>query len=125
MSSILKKTSTKVALVFVALALLVGVTWAVVANLPSNKVTVITDAKKQLTEISYHGKDGQTALALLKNHATVETKKYSFGEMVTSVNGSTGNGSKYWMYYVNDKEATVGAGTYETKSTDTITWRLK
>ncbi len=99
--------------------------WAYVANLPSHKVSVVTNAQHQITQLSYRGQNGQNALALLKKHATVKTKHYSFGDMVMSIDGVTGNGPKYWTFYINGKEAKVGAGAYSTKSTDTIMWRLQ
>ena len=99
--------------------------WAYTANLPSHKVAVITNAQHQVTQLSYHGVNGQTALALLKKHAVVATKHYSFGDMVASINGTEGAGPKYWTFYINGKEASVGAGTYITKSTDTLSWRLQ
>jgi len=99
--------------------------WAYVANLPSHKVVVVTNAQHQLTQLSYQGVNGQTALALLKKHAVVQTKHYSFGDMVSSINGTEGSGPKYWTFYINGKEASVGASTYITKSTDTLSWRLQ
>ena len=99
--------------------------WAYTANSPSHKVSVVTNAQHQVTQLSYRGQAGQTALALLQKHATVQTKHYSFGDMVASINGTKGTGPKYWTFYINSKEASVGAGTYVTKSTDTLSWKLQ
>ena len=99
--------------------------WAYIANSPSHKVDVVTNAQHQLTQLSYKGQSGQNALALLKKHATVATKHYSFGDMVTSVNGVNGTGPKYWTFYINGKMAEVGAGSYVTKNGDTLMWRLQ
>lgn len=99
--------------------------WAYVANSPGHKVTAVTNAQHQLTQLSYKGQSGQNALALLKKHATVTVKHYSFGDMVTSVNGVNGTGPKYWTFYINGKMAEVGASSYTTKSTDTLMWRLQ
>jgi len=99
--------------------------WAYVANSPSYKVAAVTNAQHQLTQLSYHGQAGQNALALLKKHATVQTKHYSFGDLVMSINDSKGTGPKYWTFYINGKQASVGAGSYTTKSTDTLTWKLQ
>ena len=99
--------------------------WAYVGNLPSHKVSLTTNTAHQLTQISYKGQNGVNALALLKKHATITTKHYSFGDMVTSIDGSSGNGPKYWTFYVNGKEASVGAGSYVSKTTDNITWKLQ
>ena len=99
--------------------------WAYVANLPSHKVDTVTNVTHQTTQISYQGQNGMNALALLKKHAAVTTKHYSFGDMVTSINGTSGNGPKYWTFYLNGKEAGVGAEAYVTKNSDHITWRLQ
>lgn len=96
----------------------------------SNKSTTNTSQSTvakpvQTTSISYKGEDGQNALALLKKHAQVQTKTSSLGDYVTSVNGNDGGGSKYWMFYVNGQESQVGAGTYVTKNSDQIQWKLQ
>jgi hypothetical protein len=88
-------------------------------------VHTVNNAQHQLTQISYSGKTGTNAFVLLKSHATVESKHYSFGDLVTSINGVAGNGPKYWTFYVNGKEASVGASAYVTKNGDTITWKLQ
>jgi len=108
----------------VALAIGLGA-WAHVVNSPSHQVQTVINAQHQLTQISYHGQAGQDALALLKKHATVQTKHYSFGDLVTSISGVKGAGPKYWTFYVNGKMAQVGAGSYATKSTDTLMWKLQ
>ena len=99
--------------------------WAYVANSPSHKVDVVTNVQHQITQLSYKGQAGQNALTLLKKHATIATKHYSFGDMVTSIDGMKGAGPKYWTFYVNGKMAEVGAGSYVTKAGDTLMWRLQ
>ena len=99
--------------------------WAYIANSPSHKVETTRNSQQQTTYIKYQGQAGVNALALLKKHASVITKHYSFGDQVTAINGSTGNGPKYWTFYVNGKEASVGAGAYVTKTSDSISWKLQ
>jgi hypothetical protein len=108
----------------VAVVLLGGgaVTYMTAAH---NSVQTVSNAQHQLTEISYHGQNGVDALTLLKKHATVSVKHYSFGDLVTSINGSEGKGPKYWTFYVNGKQATAGAGAYKTKDSDTLDWKLQ
>jgi len=81
--------------------------------------------KAPTTYVKYQGVEGKTALELLKTHAKVQTKSSSLGDFVVSINGNDGGGKKYWLYYVNGKEAEVGAGAYETKTGDLIEWKLK
>ena len=113
------------AVVTIAVVAAAGVTWAYVSNSPSHKVEVTANAQKQITEITYRGEQGVDALSLLKRHATVQTKHYSFGDQVVSINGMTGNGPKYWTFYVNGKMSDTGAGAYKTKDGDKLTWRLQ
>jgi uncharacterized protein DUF4430 len=79
-----------------------------------------------IAPISYQGEDGKTALELLKQKATVVTKDSSYGQYVDSINGvAGGTGGKYWTFYINGQQASVGAGAYTTKATDTITWKFE
>ena len=75
--------------------------------------------------ITYRGKQGMTALELLERNATVIKSGTGENAFVTSINGVAANSqNQYWAFYVNDEPATVGAGSYNTKPTDTISWRL-
>ena len=98
---------------------------AYVRHVQADQAQTVTNSQHQLTQISYHGHDGVDALTLLKQKAAVQVKHYSFGDQVISINGTSGNGPKYWTFYINNKEATVGAGAYTTKDGDTLTWRLQ
>lgn len=77
------------------------------------------------TVISYRGEDGKKALELLKELAEPTTEESDFGEFVTAINGVDGGGTKFWLFYVDDEAATVGAGDYETTDGQTIEWRLE
>jgi len=124
-SSIAQRTKTLIIAAVVVIGGAAGVTGAIVANSPSHKVGVTINAQHQTTYISYKGVAGQTALALLEKHAKVSVKHYSFGDLVTAINGTAGNGPKYWTFYINGQEAQVGAGSYTTKAGDKLEWRLQ
>ncbi|HVX58714.1 MAG TPA: DUF4430 domain-containing protein [Candidatus Saccharimonadales bacterium] len=109
----------------VLLAVAGGVVGAVIANSSSHKVGTTLNAQNQLADIKYNGQNGQTALVLLEKHADVTLKHYSFGDLVTSINGVPGNGPKYWSFYLNGKMAQVGAGSYVTKNSDKLEWKLQ
>lgn len=87
------------------------------------QTAVVTSQKTE--SISYKGEDGKTALELLKTNATAVTKQSSIGEYVTSINGNDGGGKKYWLFFVDGKESSVGAGAYVTKSGENIEWKLQ
>ena len=112
--------------------LLIGV-GAVTINVTQNNSTTNATAKVETTkahlnnkqELAYSGKTGSTALALLQEYSTAETT--GTGEMayVTSIDGLAANPSnQYWAFLVNGEMASVGAGSFITKDTDIITWKL-
>ena len=75
--------------------------------------------------IKYNGREGKNALELLKSTYTVETKSYgSAGEFVESINGIKPDANHFWEFFVNGKSASVGAGSYITKSDDVLEWKL-
>lgn len=121
--AVLSKTNVVIAVV-VALA---GVSGGAVLVMHHyyDDTKLVTNAQHQLTEISYHGKSGVDALTLLKQHATVNVKHYSFGDLVVSINGIAGSGPKYWTLYVNGKMSAEGAAAYKTKDSDMLMWRLQ
>jgi len=115
----------KLAAVLAALVIIAGGVLAGVVVHQNNSQAQISTTSSQTTDVKYAGVQGQTALALLKKYAIVQTKHYSFGDQVTSINGSTGTGPKYWSFYVNGQLADVGAGVYTTKNGDQIEWKLQ
>lgn len=121
--AVLRKTNILIA----AIVAIVGISGgaALVVHNRSGGTQLVTNAQKQLTEISYHGRSGVDALTLLKQHATVVTKQYSFGDLVVSIDGSQGSGPKYWTLYVNGKMAQTGASAYKTTDSDVLTWKLQ
>ena len=96
-------------------------------SVPTNNVQTQQDVLGTTTskEITYKGKDGVTALDLLEQFAKIKTS--GTGEMayVTTINNITANSTnEYWQLNINGKSASVGAGSYVTKNSETITWKL-
>lgn len=114
-----------VILVLAVIVIAAGIGTGLYVHDHNGHVHMLTNAQHQITQISYSGQTGVDAFTLLKKHATVQAKHYSFGYLVTSIDGSAGNGPKYWTFYVNGKESSVGASSYITKSSDTISWKLQ
>jgi hypothetical protein len=123
-AQVLKSKATIVAVAVIIISAGVG-TGIDVHNRDTGHVQTITSSQHKITQISYNGQNGINAYVLLKKHATVQAKQYSFGYLVTSIDGVVGNGPKYWTFYVNDKESSVGASSYITKNSDRITWKLQ
>lgn len=75
--------------------------------------------------------DGNTVYEAMKNlqnnkenNFSFEYKEYpSLGVFVEKINGVKGESGKYWIYYVNDKQAQVGVSKYVLKEGDIISWR--
>lgn len=87
-------------------------------------------AEKQLQNtqsIKYEGETSRTALGILKEKYTVETKEFSgIGEYVTSIDGKKEDtGKNFWAFYVDGKQANVGASQYQTKDGEMIEWKLE
>lgn len=124
MSRVAQSIKTSITTALVAIVIIGGAAVGIWSHGASPKAQIVT-SQLQTTDVKYKGVEGQSALNLLKKYTRVETKHYSFGDLVTSINGTEGNGPKYWSFYINGKLADVGAGSYITKSTDNIEWKLQ
>ncbi len=77
--------------------------------------------------VSYQGEEGKTALDLLvEKYPNSKTSGEGAMAFVTEINGRVADTSKneFWKFLINGEDAQVGAGTYQTKSTDQITWEI-
>jgi hypothetical protein len=78
------------------------------------------------SSVRYSGQEGRTALDLLKANYRVETQSFGdMGEFVKAIDGVEPDSTHFWSFYLNGSQSQVGAGTYFTKSTDIIEWRLE
>jgi len=85
-------------------------------------VITFTDNGKVAT---YKGKNNTTALSLLQSNTNVEMSGTGENAFVTKINGVAADSTKeFWSFSVNDTAASVGAGSYVTKDSETITWKL-
>ncbi len=112
--------------VIVAVIALIGIVYALTRTPVLAPATQETNQQQQVptTTIEYQGQDGRTALDLLKASHTVEAKSYSFGDLVTGIDGISPDASHFWAMYVNGEFSQVGASAYVTKSTDVIKWQM-
>ena len=114
-----------------AAGLLAGCSDAGAPDAGSTTSTASVDPTQQvaenLSEFSYAGEDGRTALELLQEHDP-DAQVQGEGEeaFVTAVRGHEADGTtEFWALYVDDEMAQVGAGSLETKDGQTITWKLE
>ncbi|MBI3984267.1 DUF4430 domain-containing protein [Candidatus Microgenomates bacterium] len=83
----------------------------------------VSDAEAKTVAVN----SGETALAVLQRVATVVTSGEGANAFVTAINGRKADTSKreFWSFYVNGKQAEVGAGSYVLQSNDQIQWRIE
>ncbi len=91
---------------------------------PSSDTSAATSLMSQTGAIEYSGQDGKNALELLQAGHQVDAKHYSFGDMVTAIDGLAADANHFWAMYVNGEFSQVGASSYMTKSSDVIKWQL-
>lgn len=118
------------------LILLVGTAFIQYKNtLPEKKVIPAAQVTIKQT-ISYDGKHiqsptnmkaGTTALQLLRTTHKVATQGEKENAFITSIDDrvATSENREFWAFYVNGKQATVGAGSYYVKNNDTIEWKIE
>lgn len=59
-----------------------------------------------------------------ENNFSFKTKDYSdFGNFVEEINNVPGTPGKYWLYYINNKKASLGISKYVLKEGDIISWK--
>ena len=59
-----------------------------------------------------------------KNDFDFEYNEYPYlGIFINGINGAVGSPGAYWIYYVNDKEASVGVSNYIINEGDIINWK--
>lgn len=76
------------------------------------------------TEVS--PKSSVLQLLLQVDELEVTVEEYSFGSLVTAINGiENGTNDNYWIFYVNGEESTVGASEYQVSPGDSIEWRFE
>jgi hypothetical protein len=102
------------------------------ATTPSGSASTSADAAaspeaQDVTELSYAGETGQTALDLLLVHDP-DAQVSGEGEMayVTAIHGRAAeDGQEFWALYVDGEMAQVGAGVLDTEDGQQIQWKLE
>jgi|SRR3989339_1067941 len=101
-------------------------------TIPLKKITVSLIIWELLPEkgISFDNQivvDGSTALDLLSLLTDVKTQGKGANAFVIEINNRKTDSSKkeFWAFYVNGKQAEVGAGSYILKEGDKILWKIE
>ena len=89
--------------------------------------TISTESQGKKKEETMIISRGSTALDLLKKISKVQMKGEGANAFITSINGRAADDIKkeFWAFYINGKQAEVGAGSYVLKDNDKIEWKLE
>lgn len=85
----------------------------------------------QLRSYTFDLSEPATALDLVlrasqRENFSVETTAYDFGTIIDSIDGiAGGDQNRYWLYYVNNQQATVGADAYQVQPGDIVEFRYE
>lgn len=110
-------------LLTVALGLaLTGASCSLTTKVLTNTNTVSNLNTAVSTSITYSGQDGKNALELLQSTHQVDVSAQGF---VNAIDGRKPGDHQFWAYYVNGKQADVGAKEYQAKTGETIEWKLE
>jgi len=99
-----------------------GLTTTVNVNEPVNTNVSLNVNVAVSGSITYAGQDGKNALELLQQKNSVDVSAQGF---VNAINGRKPGEREFWAFYVNGKQAEVGAKDYATKTSDAIEWKLE
>ena len=90
-------------------------------NVSAANTNVAANTNTAVAAITYQGQDGKNALELLQAGHTVDASDKGF---VNAIDGVVPGDHQYWALYVNGTLASVGAKDLQTKSTDSVVWKL-
>src|SRR3989339_1604942 len=101
-----------------------GINTEIVARPLSEEKFVLLDVLGQDYKVAI--KEGDTVYNVMNNLQNQKEKNFTFkykeypslGIFVDEINGVKGSPGKYWIYYVNDKEASVGVSKNISKEGD-------
>ena len=59
-----------------------------------------------------------------ENKINFKEKTYlGLGKFIEEINGIKSDGDKYWIYYVNNKKASIGVSNYKINPGDVVSWK--
>jgi len=98
--------------------------YILITSLSTAVFSFANDNKKEIT-ITLKGKKGATVFELLKKNHKIEYTSSEMGVYITSIDGITSSGKKYWTYLVNGKPVPVSADKLVVSDGDKIQWVYK
>lgn len=64
----------------------------------------------------------------LRNNGEINFKEKTYiglGKFIDEINGVRGNGSEFWIYYVNGNKAQIGVSNYRINPGDVVSWKYE
>jgi LPXTG-motif cell wall-anchored protein len=109
-----------------------GLQATVFAAEPTKQGTISVIGKDEeapmLTETPVQYGENETAAEALVNivgENNVAYTHYSFGDMITGINGLNADDSHFWSFYINGVSADVGPVTYKVQDSDKLSFRYE
>lgn len=90
------------------------------------KINTDSQGQKDFEKLTI-SENNLTALTLLKKKSQVKTQGNGTNAFVVEINGRAADQNKkeFWAFYVNGKEAQVGAGSYKLQNNDKVEWKIQ
>lgn len=102
-----------------------GCSFTQTVKVNSNGATTNGNANQNtntVDNVTYTGQEGKNALELLQASHQVDVSDQGF---VNAIDGVKPGDREFWAFYINNKQAQVGAKDYATKNSDSIEWKLE
>lgn len=94
----------------------------------NNATLIIEDTSYELAILAHTSAYDLMKQAHARGYITFEAKEFSgMGFFIQSINGISNDNKKgmYWIYYINNKKASLGVSSYEVQPGDSITWHYE
>lgn len=103
------------------------------SNYNNTENLYLIEATLEVNDIAYESeiKDKTTIydfMSKLRDEGKInftEKNYIGIGKFIETINGTTGNTEKNWIYYVNGKKAEMGVSDYKINNGDIISWKYE
>jgi hypothetical protein len=138
----LKKEKVKILIVIGVFVALLGV-FLLTSNIIPRDTSIISTSKEEnnktvktileINQVKYESEITEPIsvyefMEKLQNERKITFKDKTYtgmGKLIEEINGLKSEGDKYWIYYVNNKEAQIGISDYKINPGDTVSWKYE
>lgn len=118
----MKKRNILLSVALAALLVGAGCNHQAASSANTNATNRVVNTNVSTNVVSYTGQDGKNALELLQSTHQVDATAPGYVNAIDSIKAGD---HQFWAFYVNGKQAEVGAKDYQTKTGDAIEWKLE